>query len=212
MVVSFNDYSDGARRRKIKHSLKKLSKFGATVINSNDHIIDELYAIREVNAVILQPETSGESLPSIIDGASIPTDRREEFIVAVGELANKHHIDLPLSINWLNGVVRIRPTFQLHHVTDKQKLFKLISDYIELVVAHGGNISTISAEGRLKASAAYSQIDKEIIDVYSQIRMAFDPFGTLNPGVKQENDLKTLISQLDPDYNMADFAKYSPID
>jgi hypothetical protein len=47
--------------------------------------------------------------------------------------------------------------------------------------------------------------------MFNEIRQVFDPYGTLNPGVKQSSDLKTLVSQLNPDYTMGEFAKYSPL-
>lgn len=210
LFISFNDFGDRARRNKIKNTLKRLSKLDVKVFTSNDHPIDELRAIREVSSIVMQPESSKDSLPSLIDGASIPTGRREEFINALAELAKKHHISLPTHIHWLDGVIHARPTLQLHNVSDKQKAFKLVIDYIDLVVKYGGSVSAESGEGRLKATAAYDHMDKELLNLFTQIRSAFDPFGTLNPGVKQGSDLKTLVSNLNPDYNLADFAKYSP--
>ena len=212
LYISFNDFGDHARNHKMKQALKKLAKLETTIFTSVDYSADELNVIREVNSVILQPSAKGESRPSIIDGASIPSDRREEFIVALGELAKKHHISLPLHIKWLSGVILTRPTLQLHIVSDKQKTFKLIGDYMELVVKYGGSMSAESGEGRLRATAAYAQLDEDELDIYTQIRAAFDPFGTLNPGVKQKSDLRALVAQLNPDYNLADFAQYSPID
>ncbi len=212
LFMSFNDIGDRIRGRKMKQAMKKLSKMDANIFNSDDYSTDELYAVRDVSSVILQSSSKGESLPPIIDGASIPAERREEFIAAVDELAKKHHITLPLQIQWLDGVIHTRPTLQLNTVSDKQKTFKLIADYIELVVSCGGNIVAESGEGRLKTPAAYAQMDDEVLNVYTQIRDAFDPFGTLNPGVKQKTDLKTLVAMLDPDYNLANFAKHSPQD
>lgn len=210
MYISFNDFGDHARNHKMKNALKKLSKLESTIFTSSDYSVDELSMIREVGSAIIQPYGKGESRPSIIDGASIPADRREEFIVAVRELAAKHHIGLPLHIQWLNGVVYTRPTLNLHIVSDKQKTFKLITDYIELVIKYGGSMSVDSGEGRLRAAACYAQLDEDELSIYTQIRAAFDPFGTLNLGVKQKTDLKSLVSKLDPDFNLADFAEYSP--
>lgn len=210
MLVCFNDFSDRARRRKVKHAIKKLSKFETKIFTNNDYSVDELHAIRGISSIILQPESDDESMPPLIDGASIPTERRKEFFIALNELANRHHIELPTHVRWLNGAIHTRPLMQLHLLSDKQKVFKLISDYAELINRLGGNFSIESAEGRIKATAAYSQIDDKLLDVYTQIRAAFDPFGTLNPGVKQKSDLKTLVADLNPDYNLADFAKYSP--
>jgi FAD/FMN-containing dehydrogenase len=210
LFASFNDISDNARHRKIKHTLKKLSKFDTKIFTDQDYSTDEIHAIRSVSSLTLQPETDDESMPPLIDGASIPAMRREEFIAALDELADKHHIELPLYIKWLDGVIHTRPSLQLHQVSDKQKAFKLINDYAELVSKFDGNFSAESAEGRIKATATYAQMDDDILILYSQIRTAFDPYGTLNPGVKQKSDLKTLVSSLNPNYSLADFAEYSP--
>ena len=212
IYIAFNDFNDGARQHKIKKTIKIINKLNvnAKIFTSNDQPIEELYAIREVSSVVLQPENSEESMPSLIDGIVVPSGRREEFIVAIDELATKHHVELPTQINWLTGVINTRTILQLHNVSDKQKVFKLINDVAELVAKLDGNMAANGGEGRIKAPAIYAQTDTELIEIYKQIREVFDPLGTLNPGVKQTSDLKTLISYLDPDYNLADFAKYSP--
>jgi FAD/FMN-containing dehydrogenase len=210
MIVCFDDFSDGARRRRIKYALKMLSKLDTKVFTDKDYTADELHSISEISSLVLQPESDMKSCPTLIDGASIPSNHRKEFIVALSELANKHHIELPFYIRWLDGVVNARPSLQLHLVSDKQKVFKLISDYAKVVAQFGGSFNAESGEGRTKATATYDQLDIGLINLYSQIRDVFDPYGTLNPGVKQKSDLKALISNLDQDYSLADFAKYSP--
>ncbi len=210
MFICINDFSHGARRRKLKQILKRLSKFETNILTSTDHSIDELYAIKEVTSVVTHPELKEESIPPIINGASVSPESIVGFLEEIKELSGKHHLDLPMKIQWLNGIVDIYPRLQLNHVSDKQRIFKLMNDYMGLVARFGGSFATKSAEGRLKSTAIYSQIDSDIVDVYTQIRSVFDPFGTLNPGVKQANDLKTLVSQLNPNYSPACAAKYSP--
>ncbi|NTW62192.1 FAD-binding oxidoreductase [Candidatus Saccharibacteria bacterium] len=210
MYISFNDISDHTRHKKTKHVLKLLSKVGSTVYTNPEYMIEELQLVCEVESILLQNNSKGESQPPIIDGASVPGDRREEFIVALDELANKHHISLPLHIRWLDDIIYTRPVLKLHEVSDKQKTFKLINDYLDLVIKFGGSMCADACEGRLKAGAAYARLDDDELDIYKQIKDVFDPLGILNTGVKQKSDLKTLVSALDPDYSIAEFAKYSP--
>jgi FAD/FMN-containing dehydrogenase len=212
LYVSFNDSSDRALHKKVKQVIKKLSKFETTIYTSTDYSIDELQAVREVEAVVAHPQTKGESRLNIIDGASIPANRREEFIAALSDLANKHHITLPLRIEWPSGIIYTKPVLNLHTVSDKQKTFKLITDYMEIVARYGGSMAADGAEGRLRAMGSYAQLDEDELEIYHQVKAAFDPFGILNTGVKQKSDLKTLVSQLDPDYNNSDFVQYSPYD
>lgn len=210
IYISFGDFSAKARAHKMKHLNKIISKFEATIFTSNEYANEELRAIREVSSTVIQPETKDESFPSLIDGSSVPIDCMPEFIAEVEDLSKRDHIKLPLQINWLNGIINAKTPLQLHITSDKQKLFKLIADYAELVYKHNGNMLAASSEGRLKTSATYGQLDENVLALYEQIKTVFDPFATLNPGVKQETTLKTLISQLNPSYNLADISKHSP--
>lgn len=213
LFMSFNDFNERSQRHKEKQAFKKLSKINASVFSTGSkYPNEELNAIRDVFSMAMQPKSKEESMPPLIDGASVANNRREEFIDALCELAKKHRVTLPMHVRWLDGVINARPTLNLHNVSDKQKTLKLVSDYIELIAKFDGNMSANSSEGRLKSTAARSQTDKQLLDVYDQVRAVFDPFGTLNPGVKQDSDLKTLISQLNPDYGMADLSMYSPTD
>jgi FAD/FMN-containing dehydrogenase len=128
----------------------------------------------------------------------------------VYELAAKHHVELPLHIRALDGTVFTRPSLQLDKVADKQKVFKLINDYAVLVEKYGGHFVADGSEGRLKANAAYSVLEEDVRRLYNEIRAIFDPFGTLNPGVKQSSDIKDLVHALRPDFDTSDFAQYSP--
>jgi len=205
IYVQFNDFNDHARERKLKKAAKILSKFNAIVINSDDYSMDELSAIREVTTSIYTSDTGDDSYPPLLDGAYVPADRREEFSASISELAYKHHVTLPLHVRILDGIVFTRPALQLDKVGDKQKVFKLISEYSQLVEKCGGTFLADSSEGRLKANAAYALLDEDLQHLYEQIRAIFDPFGTMNPGVKQQSDTKSLVEALRSSYDSADF-------
>ena len=59
------------------------------------------------------------------------------------------------------------------------------------------------AEGRLKANAAWATLDEAHARLYEQVREIFDPFGTLNPGVKQKTELRSLVATLRSTYDSA---------
>lgn len=187
-------------KRAIKKILKQLSEVDTEVFTDDNYSIEELGIIREVGNFISQNLAKDKSMPQIINGASISSERREEFLLAVNELAHKNSINLPAQANWLTGVFDFYPAFNLRQIADKQKSLKLIHDYIEIVVRYGGDIVTQSGEGRLKTMAAYDQLDQDVSDVYKQIRETFDPFGTMNPGVKQQNTIKELAPKLNSNY------------
>jgi FAD/FMN-containing dehydrogenase len=204
LYVQFGDFSDRARARKLKKAVKTLAKYNASTITSNDHSIEELLAIRDVSSSVYVSESRGESWPPLFDGASVPSERIGEFTNAIFELAARNHVELPMRIRVLDGTIFTRPALHLDKITDRQKAFKLISEYSQLIDRIGGKFISEGSEGRIKASAAYALLDDDLTSLYDQIRTVFDPFGTLNPGVKQAADLKSLAGQLRTSYDIAD--------
>lgn len=200
VYVRFNDFSDRARQHKVKKLKKLVRNQPVGVLTSYEHPIEEFELILDVAESISLDETHGTSLP-IMDGAYVPVLRREEFEDNVAALARKHHVTLPLILNVLTGTYDVYSALSLETVSDKQRIFKIMNDYAQLVDAHDGAYTSDGAEGRLKANAAWSTLDDDEADLYEGIREAFDPLGTLNPGVKQKNDLRDLISALRSTYD-----------
>ena len=212
LFIKFDDNNIHRQKKSIKKTLKILEKSQSTIFTTDDYQANELDAIRNINVINAHNQPKNKTYLPIIDGSSIPKNRREEFMISLDELAKKHALDLAVKIDWLSGIIFTKPLLDLHTVSDKQKTFKLISDYMELVNKSGGIMLVKNGEGRLKSVACYPNEDGELLGIYKQIREAFDPFNILNPGVKQESDLKTLISELDPNYESPILSAYSQID
>jgi FAD/FMN-containing dehydrogenase len=204
IYVKFNDFSDHARAVKVKKLDKLMKKLGLGMVTSIDHQAEEFDAITNVGASLDRTADDDEVSLPLIDGSYVPFERREEFAAAVQELATKHHMKLPLRTNILTNTVYAYPTLKLDIVGDKQKLFKLLNDYAELVDKFGGAFVSDGAEGRLKANAAWSVMGEQEAALYEQVRAIFDPFNTLNPGVKQKSDIRALVSALRTSYDTTD--------
>ena len=196
VYVSFDDFKDGVRARKLKKAQKLLAKHKARLYASDKTRLDDLYVIRDIEQTAALSLRVDETPVWFCDGAYVPPERLEEFIGAVTALAEKLHITLPLKVNALTGIVSTTPMMHLKKVSEKQKIFKLATEYAALVHKAGGTIAGAQAEGRINAFAGYAQLDDAIVALNAAIRKAFDPFATLNPGVKQSVDLKVLARQL----------------
>lgn len=205
IFVRFNDFSDRARAHKLKKMHKFLEKLNVGMVDSTDRASEEFDVVSGVANSLSMTANDHESALPLLDGSYIPLERREEFAGAVAELAAKHHIALPLKENVLTGTVYAYPVLKLDVVSDKQKLFKLLNDYAVLVDKADGAFVSDGAEGRLKSNAAWSVMDEAHAQLYEQVREIFDPFGTLNPGVKQKNDIRTLVAALRSSYDVGDF-------
>jgi FAD/FMN-containing dehydrogenase len=204
VYIRFNDISDRAQGNKLKKLNKMLKKTDLGSVDSTERSEDEFNAITGITRSLHLGATDDTIAVPLLDGSYIPPDRREEFEKTFAELCVRHHLEMPFALNILNGTYQVFPILNLDSVGDKQKLFKLLVEYAALVDSCRGALASDGAEGRLKANAAWSTLDPAHIDLYEQIRSIFDPFKTLNPGVKQKSDIRTLVASLRTNYDPSD--------
>lgn len=205
IYVEFSDFSERAQSNKLKKMRKLMVKLGVGMIDSTDHQVDEFDAVASIGDSLRRAENDDAVALPLIDGAFMPAGRREEFSASLDELAAQHHVMLPLVTNALTSTFDVFPVLKLDVISDKQKLFRLLTDYATLVTKSGGAFVSNGAEGRLKANAAWSVFEENEAALYEQVRAIFDPFNTMNPGVKQKGDIRSLVSSLRTSYDSTDF-------
>lgn len=209
IVVGFDDFNDGIRGRRLKKVTKLLSTVECQVASANGQGVDELLAIRQVTTFAVMPDDKNVTAPALFDGAYVPRVRFEDFQAAVTELAKKYTVNLPLHSRAGEDIHYTRPTLQLKKVGDKQKIFKLLDEYAALVDSHGGHLIAESGEGRMKARFAYRQLDEDVLKLFASVKEVFDPFGIMNPGVKQPLELRQLVDYLGSGDHLTVPAQYS---
>jgi len=205
IYIEFNDFSDRIQAGKLKKMRKLMTKLGVGMIDSSDHQYDEFEAVAAVDDSLRRAEEDDAVALPILNGAFIAAGRREEFSESLQALATKHHIALPLITNVLTGTIDAYPTLKLDVISEKQKLFRLLTDYADLVTKSDGAFVSDGGEGRLKSNAAWATLAENEVKLYDDLRAIFDPFGTMNPGVKQKNDVRSLVSALRTSYDATDF-------
>lgn len=209
LIFGFDDFSGRARSKKLKKALKFLRSTNAHVTSAENDAAQALLAAREVTSYAISSDGEWSS-PPLLDGAHIPLNRLDDFLSGVQKLAEKHHVSLPLFGHILSSVYSVRPKLQLRKVGDKQKVFKLLAEYAELVTAHGGDFVSQSGEGRLKSVFVRHELDADIVALYDAVKLIFDPYSTLNPGVKQDADVRKLAASLRSTYDLTSLDGHSP--
>ncbi|HWT39924.1 MAG TPA: FAD-binding oxidoreductase [Dongiaceae bacterium] len=203
LYVRFNDFSPRVQTHKLKKLRRLLAKATIGAIDSTERDPADFKTITGILQTLSLGSSEDHIAIPLLNGASVPANRREEFEIALGELAARDHIELPVVVNCIDGTYDVATLLKLESVSDKQKLFKLLTDYATVVDRCGGAFTADGAEGRLKAPAAWAVLDGAQVDLYHQLRAIFDPFNTLNPGVKDKTELRTLVAALRADFDGA---------
>lgn len=212
LVCVFSDFNERVRKRKIKKCKKLASKFGATAIQVADtnEEVDILLALRGIIYSAFRSTSSEGVISPLFSGVYIPVDRFEEFMTALGKLEAQQGISLFYTGDVMRSIYNFYPQFAYRTVQERQKMLKAFDMFSGLVVAHGGSVTAGGAEGRMKAPFVRKQWSPEITKLYNDIYTIFNPNHTLNPGVKQDIELREVVGMLRSTYsnhNRTDYAQ-----
>ena len=197
ILVGFDDFNARARM-KGKKKLEKLCGGVADVsLVLDDDARASLLSLLDIARYSTLPDRAGVGMPPLLSDWFVPPERFEDFTKALAALGNKLRVDLPIAVDGLTELVSAYPLAPIAQASDRQKLMRLFDETARLVHQYGGAIVGQHGEGRLLSRFAYECIGARRVDMYRAIRKLFDPLGTLNPGVKQLNDVRQLAGMID---------------
>ncbi len=197
VLIEFDNPSDRVQKKMVKRTIKALNKRGIDYqVETERHAKEKLWKIRHSAAsVITQTEGTAKALPIIEDGI-VPVDRFREYLDGVYEIFGRYNLRVAIWGHAGNANLHMQPFLDLGQVGDRQKVFKIIDDYYNLVIGLGGSTSGEHSDGRLRAPYLKQLYGDEAYELFEKIKQIFDPHGILNPGVKigvTINDVKPLL-------------------
>lgn len=193
------EYDSGGRLQKkaTKKAAKILNKYASNVQVETDFEKQEvLWKIRQASATAAAHATgSVKALPIVEDGV-VPVDKLQEYITGMYKIFERTHLQPAIWGHIGSGNLHMRPYLDLSQLGDRQKAFKIMDDYYALIIELGGTVSGEHGDGRLRAPYLEKMYGKEVYELFQKVKKIFDPYGTLNPGVKMgtsSDDLKALL-------------------
>ena len=197
MLIEFDSTSERTQKKLAKRTAKILDKHGVSFqLETDAQKRDELWKIRHSAATVLaHSDDKARALPIIEDGV-VPVDRFKEYIDAVYELFSKNGLQAAVWGHAGDANLHVQPFLDLGQLGDRQKIFKLIDEYYSMVIKLGGSTSGEHNDGRLRGPYLEKLYGIEIYDLFRKVKEIFDPYSTLNSGVKigvTINDIKPIL-------------------
>ncbi len=205
LLVEFNDMGRKAKV-KAKKAARLLDKAGYFVVKS-DGDFEAAKDIWQIYRRIISTLTVGEhdtkTAPPLIEDAIIPLHEATAFFSEVAALAKQQRAKIMTWGHIGTGVMHARPLLNLRHLSDKQKIDKLVSNYYKLITKLGGGIAGEYGEGRLRAGQMSTQFDESELKLFAEVKKIFDSHGIFNPGVKAVDSLTKPSQLLSDSFNPA---------
>jgi FAD/FMN-containing dehydrogenase len=196
LLVEIDD--DGRQKKKIVKRTEKILRDLATYVTSaadpNGQV--RLWKVRQAAASVLA-HSEGQLKPvPIIEDGIVPPEKLHDLISGIYKIFASERLQVALWGHAGDGNVHMQPFLDLSQLGDRQKAFRVMDAYYKLVVGLGGSTTGEHGDGRLRGPYLEQVYGPEVYDLFTKVKQVFDPYGTLNPGVKvgvRLDDIKPLV-------------------
>lgn len=211
LLTEFDDPTNRVQRKKVKKARKILAKHAyETTVTTDQHDQEDLWKIRHSTAAVLWQNIGNKKALPIIEDGIVPVERLTELMEKIYGLFRAYNLDVAVWGHAGSGNIHVQPFFDLSQIGDRQKVFKIMEDYYKIVLELGGSITGQDNDGRLRGPFLRMQYGDELYELFRKVKQLFDPFNTLNPGVKIDVELKDLQPIMRQEYSMGHFYDHMP--
>ncbi|HSX45951.1 MAG TPA: FAD-binding oxidoreductase, partial [Candidatus Saccharimonadia bacterium] len=203
-VMLFVEF-DGSEKSQKKAAKKARKIFEKYAVDGSEAIDPEeqqsFWKVRQaVSSLIGHNDGLLRAIP-LFDAAVTP-DRLREYLEGLYALLEANNLKPAVWGQAGDAMLRAQPRLNLGQIGDRQKIFRLLSEHNKLVLSLGGTISAQAGDGRLRTPYLESMFGPELYALLDKVKKIFDPYGTLNPGVKFGTSLDDIKGMIRPDFSL----------
>jgi FAD/FMN-containing dehydrogenase len=198
------EFDGGERQNKklTKRAEKIFDKYAKGVQVATDPEQQQLFwKVRQATSSLLGHNEGLLRAVPLFD-AAVPPDRLREYLEGIYALMKTNNLQPAIWGHAGDANLHLQPRLNLGQVGDRQKAFRLMNDYNKLVISLGGTISAEAGDGRLHTPYLEFMYGSELYALLQKVKKIFDPYGTLNPGVKFGTSLDDLKAMVRTDYGL----------
>lgn len=211
LLIEFDDALKRVQKRRSKKAKKILQELAREVkITQDEHEQEDLWKIRHSAAAVLWQNVGTKKALPIIEDGIVPPERLAEFLHKSYDLFKAFHLDIAVWGHAGNGNLHMQPFLDLNQLGDRQNVFKLMDAYYKMVIEMGGSTSAEHNDGRLRGPYLKALYGTEIYELFKKVKQLFDPYNTLNPGVKMEVTIQDLQPLMRHEYSMHHLYDHMP--
>jgi len=211
LLVEFDDANIRVQKRMTKKARKIMENYDAKVrVETEPEQQEQLWKIRHAAASVAAFSEGGARALPIIEDGIVPLEKLNDYIEGIYGIFQRHQLTVALWGHAGNANLHIQPLLDLAQLGDRQKIFKLMDEYTQLVISLGGSISAEHGDGRLRGPYLSQLYGQEVYEIFSQVRKIFDPYGTLNPGVKTGVTVDDIKPLLRSEYSLMNIYDHMP--
>lgn len=211
LFIEYDSTADRVQKKAVKRATKLLKRNEVVYqVETDADAKERLWKIRGAASTILSEQRgSAKALPFIEDGV-VPLEKLGEYINGIYQLFQGLGLRPAVWGHAGNANLHVQPLLDLAQVGDRQRMFRLLDDYYNLVINLGGSTNGQHGDGRLRGPYVPKLFGADVYGLFQEVKKVFDPFKILNPGVKIDVTMDEVRPLIREEFNLGHYYDHLP--
>ena len=211
IFIEFDDVGRRLQSKKTKKCKKILNEYAKNLVVEQDiHRQEDFWKVRHSAAAVTWHADNGKKALPIVEDVIAPPEKLNELLEKTYLIFKQHNIDVAVWGHAGDANIHLQPFFDLTQVGDRQKIFKIMNAYYQMIVDMGGSTSGEHNDGRLRGPFLKMLYGEEVYNLFVKVKQIFDPYNILNPGVKIDVSVQDLQALMRHEYSLKHLYDYMP--
>jgi FAD/FMN-containing dehydrogenase len=184
LIVEFERDLADLVRRSVREAAAGTEALAAHVEVAVDRThLERLFRIRQMASPVLARMSDTRRSLQIIEDGCVPLDGLSAYIAGVREASRETGVPVAIFGHAGDGHVHVNAQPDVNRPGWQKDLRRLFEAVTALLVRQGGTPSGEHGDGRLRSGVLAQVFGDELVQVFADVKRAYDPLGILNPGV-----------------------------
>ena len=202
LIVEF-DNNDRHLKKVTKKAGKIFEKYASGVeVATEPDQQQRMVTLRDATGTYISHNEGLLRAVPVIGAGAVPADQLRAYLEGVYALLKTNNLKPAIWGHIGEGSVIVQPKLNLGQVGDRQKAFRMMDAYHKIIMDLGGTISSTAGDGRLRTPYLESLYGPDLYALLAKVKQVFDPYNTLNPGVKFGSSLDDIKEMIRTDYGL----------
>ncbi len=185
LIVEFSGaHGDGVsdQLHRLEELMADLGHPNALVRAEADDFQRRIWAVRKAAMNIVMSMKGDRKPVSFIEDCTVPLEHLSEYGARLEDVFRRHGTSGTWYAHASVGCLHVRPILNLKQDQDLRAMRAIAEEAHELVRTFGGTHSGEHGDGLVRSEFLEPMLGSRLVGAFSEIKSAFDPSGTLNPG------------------------------
>lgn len=143
-----------------------------------------IWRIRHAASPILSALDPHQASMQLIEDGAVPPARFPDYVRGVRAALDRHRVRGVIFGHAGDAHAHVNALIDMRDADWRDRARALLDDVTGLVALLGGTLAAEHGDGRLRTPLMFLVWDARAISLFARVKLAFDPLGILNPGVK----------------------------